>query len=291
MQQQEQQNTWDAWPDQDAYPEDEIETVHLYVVPEHRQSAARKTRHHKKKRTLAHLLVQWLALFLLTGFTIGPRNPSSVTKIINVPAILLPPRIIEASAAIVATGTQIIPATQAHGTLTIYNGTELVQQLPAGFLVTSRGGVEVATEQVVAIPAAHLPALGIATVAAHAVQPGTTGNLAAAAIRQEDGSSLVITNTTAFTGGQDAQTETVVTAADQTRALTQARGQARANVPLGLQAKPCSEVDAQNSTQVMVTLTCQLVTYNVPLNAQVLAVVSVTMTRVLVEVRLPIPER
>lgn len=95
---------------------------------------------------------------------------------------------------------------QARGMVTYYNQTPTSQDIPAGMLLTGADGVQVVTDQQVVAPAAHLPAQGEATVAAHAVQPGPQGN-----IRANDLNGLccfvgiAVQNMHPFTGGQDAR--------------------------------------------------------------------------------------
>lgn len=277
--------------DTPEYQEDEIERVHVYMIREPLEEdeeppPKRAWRWGKwEPRRIVSCLAQLAAVLMLSGMNITPPT-QVITTNIAVPAHFLPVQHIQASANIVATGVRTIQATAARGVLTIYNGAALVEQLPAGFVVTSSGGVEIATDQAVTIPAANLPAAGVAQVSAHAVQPGAAGNIEAAAIHQQDGSSLVIKNLAAFSGGQDARTETFVTTGDQARAITSARQQVAAQQPIGLMAKPCSEQDKQQESNVSVTLTCQLVTYNAPAGVKIVTVMGVVDKSVVLRVQL-----
>lgn len=276
---------------QESYQEDEIETVHVYMLHE----PLEEDEEPPPKRAwrwgtwepsrIVSFLAQLAAVFLLSGLNIAP--PAQViTTNIAVPATLLPVQHIQASAIIIATGSRVIPATAARGTLTIYNGAALVEQLPAGFVVTSAQGVEIATDQAVTIPAANAPTFGVAQVAAHAVVAGAAGNVAAATIHQQDGSSLVIKNLAAFSGGQDGHTETFVTDDDHARALMSARKQVAAQQPIGLLAKPCSETDTRAAASITVQLGCQLVTYNAPTGVKIVSVVGVEGQSVVLRVQL-----
>ena len=267
----------------DGEDDDDIETVHLYVVPEKKR---RRPSLSLSLHQIVHRCMQALAFLLLAGLYIHPQQgPHSLTRIISVAAIPLPIRQVQASAPIVATGVKTIPAIQSQGVLTIYNGSVLTESLPAGFLVNSGSGVEVATTLAVTVPAANLPDLGVTQVSAHAVTAGEAGNISAGAIHQEDGSSLVIKNLSAFRGGQDARTEQVVTADDLTRAEESARVEASAHKPPGIYAHACAETDIQAFTSVTVQLTCQPVTYTVPKGTKVLSVVSVIGNRVVLRVQ------
>jgi hypothetical protein len=126
---------------------------------------------------------------------------------------------LQVNVAIIPTGKHTYAATQATGTLTIYNGSFLTQQLPAHFILTTTDGIEVATDQTVMIPSGNPPNYGIATVSAHAVMAGKQGNIPADAIDQIYGSAMSLKNLIPFTGGLDASTKPFVTADDQEQAL------------------------------------------------------------------------
>lgn len=256
-------------------PEEEMETVYLYVYdedPEHRWKQIRDW----LKQHWHTLLMQVLALGMLSGFCLVPGTPIYTLQTLTLPARLLPVQVYQATVKIEATGTKTLPATPARGMLTIYNGSFLTEQLPAGFIVTTRAGVEIATDSPVAIPPENPPLNGIATVAAHAVQPGSAGNIPAVAVNAVVGSSLYLKNLAAFAGGQDARTLHYVTSADRAAALAMARvqvsrEQARAKRP-GLLQESCAETDRQAAAAITVQLACQYVRYSTPRGVQVLAV-------------------
>lgn len=209
---------------------------------------------------------------MLVGFCVVQGQPTYQIQTVRVPARFLSVVRLTASADTVATGIKTIPATHAHGTLTTYNGSILQESLPAGFLVTTQGGIEVVTDQSVIIPQADLPVLGIATVPAHVAEAGSQGNLTRGAIHQADGGSLVIKNLTAFTGGSETHTIHIVQEGDKEAAVAVAKAKVEAEKPTtGLLAQPCSEALQQSETQVIAQLVCQYVTYRAPAGARVLS--------------------
>ena len=66
-----------------------------------------------------------------------------------------------------------------RGRVTFYNAAPSVQTIAAGTLLTGKDGVEVVTDQDAVIPAGTLATNGQVTVAAHAVNLGPSGNIAA----------------------------------------------------------------------------------------------------------------
>jgi hypothetical protein len=169
-------------------------------------------------------------------------------------------------------------ATHATGTLTLYNGSFSSQTMNAGTVYTGSDGVQVAIDQTVTIPAANPPYVGQATVTAHAIQVGASGNIQAGDI-SITGNTLQIRNTQ-FQHGQDARDFQKVTKADRdtTVAILQAKVTASMIAALQgqltaaeqLQMKPCRpSVTAdhgvgEEATQLTVTVseTCTAVAYN-----------------------------
>ncbi len=248
------------------YCEDEMETLHVYIYEE----PPTKPSHGILDRVLLRV-VQALAVGMLAVFCLIPYVPVYAMKVLAVPAHFLPIQMYSAQSSIVPTGKTEHPAVQARGTLTIYNGSILVQQFPAGFLFAAKDGLEVATDQSVTIPAANLPSLGMATVPAHAVAAGSQGNIQAGQINQDYGTAVTIKNLSAFQGGQDAYTEQFVTAEDTVKARESAKEQAAAKIPIGLLARPCTAQTAQGGNVLTVTWSCQYVTYTAPANLKVLS--------------------
>lgn len=255
--------------------DEEMETVYLYVYDQDPEQPFWQNWHwpHWNGSRLLHLLMQVLAVTMLAGFWLVPGTPLYQVQTLTVPAIFLPVQQFKVTVAVIPTGKKTSPATQAHGILTLYNGSILSQVLPQGFLFTAKDGTEVSLESAVTIPAGDAPTYGTAQVQASAVLPGSQGNLPAYAIDVVYGSDLYIKNVSAFTGGQDAQTEHYITNQDTARALDTARQhlqeqQAREKHP-GFLAKPCTETERQAETSVSVLVACQYVTYKVPAHATV----------------------
>lgn len=255
----------------DTLLEDEIETRYLYIYEEDPE----QYHWHWPKLDMSrigNLCLQLLAIAMLAGFCVVQGQPISQVQTVNIPALLLPLQRFSASAPIVATGVKTIPARHARGMLTIYNGSILQEWLPAGFLVSTQSGIEIVTDQAVVIPAANLPAPGVATVPAHALPAGSQGNIAVDAIYQADGGDIVIKNLVPFTSGQEARTMHVVQESDREATITEAKARVEAEKPTsGLLARPCTETVQQSETHVTVRLDCQYVTYQIPAGARVLS--------------------
>ncbi len=117
------------------------------------------------------------------------------------------------------TGRGHQPAMQGRGTVTFYNQAPRAQTIPAGLLLSGADGVQVVTETLVVVPAAYLPTQGQATVAAHAVEAGSAGN-----IRAYDLNGpccfvgIAVQNARAFSGGANARDFPAVGARDVTGA-------------------------------------------------------------------------
>jgi hypothetical protein len=255
--------------DEDAtlYPEEEMETVHLYWYAEQ----PKRPLSHQAKEIIIACLELALLLCGIVALCLIPNTPAWTVTAITVPAHFIP-RQWTVTVAIVPTGIQHYPATRARGTLIVYNGSAFTQQLPARFLVTTANGLEIETDQVVLIAPANPPALGTAIVSAHALTAGTQGNIPVGAINQTSGNALYLKNLTAFVGGQDASMKQYVTTDDQAKALETARQQLRARQPLGLLAKPCTETVSQHDLILSVLWACQYVTYQAPKDGQILSV-------------------
>ena len=116
------------------------------------------------------------------------------------------------------TGTGHQDATQAHGDVTFFNAAPYAQTIPAGTLLTGNDGVQVVTDQDATIPAGSLSTNGQATVGAHAVQSGPTGNIAASDIYGNCCRVDVLVANAAFSGGNTAQSYQAVTQQDITSA-------------------------------------------------------------------------
>lgn len=251
--------------------DEQIETLHVYVYKEEPKKPMPQYIH---DRILAGCIIMTyiLAGIIAVGFISLIPSPSTVTTL-QVPALYLPLKTYTAKAPIIPTGTKTIPATTATGTLTIYNGSILSHELPAGLILTGKDGVEIVTDQAVTIPAGSAPSYGIATVSAHAVVPGAQGNIQADDISAVYNSDITIKNLSSFTGGADARTETFVTAGDTHTALTKAQYalSAQEKQHEGLLARPCQEKTEQKALALAVTRACQFVTYTAPPGVQVVS--------------------
>jgi len=152
--------------------------------------------------------------------TILPVERSfSFTTAIQVHGRLLPALTLSQSQTVLATGKRHQAATEAHGTITFYNGLFTSQTIAAGTILTGNDGVHVVTDQRAIIPAANPPYIGHVTVRAHAHHAGMGGNIPAGDINQVCCvTGVKAVNTIPFTGGAAARDYPVVTPSDLTSA-------------------------------------------------------------------------
>lgn len=187
----------------------------------------------------------------------------------------LPLQTLTATVAIQPTGVQVIPAINARGMLTVYNGSFLVQQLPRGSIVESSGGVQIVTDEVVVVPPVDPPALGQARVQAHAVVAGASGNVSSFSINAVYLTSLYVKNLTAFSGGTDAYTVRVATGEDKATALMTAsyklRNQTKLWVTKTRMLDRCDKTASEVNLMLTATWTCQFLQYHVEAGQQVLS--------------------
>jgi hypothetical protein len=224
--------------------DEQPETIHLYVV-----------REEEPKPSVFPIVLSALSLVVLFAFCVLVPYQQPVTRaVIRVPAVLLPLKTLAAQVAVIPTGVKVYPATTAHGVLTITNGSVIAQTIPQGFRLGN-----VITDAAVFVPAGSANGYGVATVAAHALIGGKSGNIPAYAINQVVGSSIYIRNLSAFSGGHDAYTVMIVTQQDRQTAVDRAR-QELTYLSTGLHY-PCNEAI---SGAVTVTWRCQFVTYHIP---------------------------
>ena len=232
--------------------QDKPETIHVYVV---RDEPARPS--------IAPIVFSLFTLFLLIILgTITPYRQPVTRTAMRVPAVPLFARTFSAPIQVIPTGSTTYPATEAHGVLSIRNGSVIGQTIPAGFVLNS-GGVQVATDAAVYVPGADATSDGTATVAAHGVVADV--NVPAFAINAVVGTSLFIRNRRAFTGGHPGYSVKFATRRDKVRAIEQARALAASQV-VGLHY-PCRE-----SITTRLTWRCQFVTYALPLFMHVLRI-------------------
>ncbi len=112
------------------------------------------------------------------------------------------------SAIVKTTGVAETSGVQARGILTFYNGLSYSQEVNAGTVIKDGNGVLVVTDAPTIIPPINPPYLGSASVSAHALNVGVRGNIKAASINQPccvRNNSIIVTNVSAFSGGQDPQ--------------------------------------------------------------------------------------
>src|SRR6266487_250188 len=142
-------------------------------------------------------------------------------------------------------------AQAAGGTLTFYNAAPYTQTVAAGTVLTGTDGVQLVTDQAALLPAANLPAVGMATVPAQAVQVGPQGNIAPLDL---NGLCCVagvsVKNTDAFTGGQLARDYPVVAHQDVDTVVT------RESIPLTQEAQARLQADVRPGEQLIAPAQC-----------------------------------
>jgi hypothetical protein len=182
---------------------------------------------------------------------------------------------------VAATGTAHQEAKAAHGAVTFYNAAPSWQTVSAGTLLTGADGVQIVTDQDANIPAVNYPTLGQATVTAHTVTTGPGGNIRAGDIYGPCCRLNVSAVSSAFTGGQDARTYTVVTQQDISTIATSLKTSLDQSVQAALQTQihsdetlitplPCKQTitpdhqAGEEATQVQVTVseTCSGAVYS-----------------------------
>ena len=246
--------------------EQPLETIHLYVVREEES---------RKPPSLLPLFIASLCLVAIVATTIySGDHPYYVHDTLRIPAEFLPLKTFTTTAPIIATGVKTIPATQARGTLTIYNGSILRQRIPQGMILIASSGIEVVINASVIVPAGNPPSFGIVSVSAHALQTGVQGNIPSFAINSVYGTFLYIRNTEAFRGGKHAYAIKVVTVQDRKTALDTARTfltTQKTKIQAFL-AHPCTESSREKNSLLTLSWSCQFVSYSVPSYMKVTAV-------------------
>lgn len=231
--------------------EDEpMETIHLYMV-----------REGDKRPSWLPVIISLIALSSLVaiGILTPPQQPVTRASI-RVPAVLLPVRTFTARVAVIPTGRRMYPATTAHGTLTITNGSVIAQVIPAGLVFSITSEVAVITDRSVYVPAGSANGYGYATTAAHVSVAAV--NLPTLAVNQVLGTSLYVRNLQPLTGGHPAYSVPFVTDQDKQLALIKARRSAALQIN-GLHY-PCEERYSSGAQNVLLTWRCQFVTYHLP---------------------------
>ncbi|WP_052888990.1 serine/threonine-protein kinase [Thermogemmatispora carboxidivorans] len=150
--------------------------------------------------------------YLITGVT-GRPDPAQR----QIQARRLSVTVSSPAKTVPATGHGVIAGTQAHGTITFYNGTGLAQTVPKGTILAVREGISIVTDDTASMPPSpDLDHRATSTVPAHVLQPGSIGNLPAGALNQyccNEALAIQAINGP-FTGGQDPQPYTYVQQSD-----------------------------------------------------------------------------
>jgi hypothetical protein len=139
----------------------------------------------------------------------------NATGTIQLPARQIPPITLSESQSVPTTGRGHQDARAAQGTITFYNGLFTSQTVQAGTVLTGADAVQIITDQDAYIPEAYPPSLGYATVSAHALTRGSSGNISAYDINQACcATAIKAVNTTSFSGGLDERDFQIVTKKD-----------------------------------------------------------------------------
>lgn len=211
-------------------------------------------------------------MYVITGITSG--TPDIFKR--QVSARLLSSTAQPQSKTVSATGFVNTPGTHATGTLTFVNGSFAPYGVTAGTVFTDAQGVQIANDILAYIPAANPNGgFGRVTVPAHAVTSGSRGNIRAFDFSNMiccANSSVEVSNTVTFSGGQDPQKYTAVQQSDidnaasplkqplSQSALSSLKGQKHTNEQFvntpGCQTKVTSNHNAgDRATSVTVTVT------------------------------------
>src|SRR5207249_1248507 len=121
----------------------------------------------------------------------------------------------------------------------------------SGTIFTGRDGVEVITDQTAVIPPASPPYEGAGTILAHALLPGSAGNIQAYDVNVALSSSILAKNTTPFYGGLDARTYPMVATSDIDNAVAHLK-------PSLTQSIQGAFTTQLNTGEALITPTCVL---------------------------------
>src|SRR5258708_21945966 len=209
--------------------------------------------------------------------------PKSQTISLNATAQLgrvLPPTTLSQAQTVPTTGKGHQDAKAATGSITFYNGQLQSVFVPAGTILVGNDGVQIITDQDANIPAANLPQVSQVTISAHAMNTGSSGNIAAYNISQGCCNGVKAVNTTSFSGGQDERNFQTVTKQDIANAAAPLKTALAQNIQGALTGQvqnrqalvtsPCTPTITtdhqigQEATQVKVTVseTCSGVAYD-----------------------------
>jgi len=222
--------------------------------------------------------------YVVTGVTDQP-NPAQLQ--ISAPQ---PTTANQSQATVKGSGRTQTDPLPARGTLTFANSRPFSQTVAAGTTFTVRDGVQIVSDQAAVIPAGNGITNGSAIVRAHAIPAGTAGNIPALTLNVASccATGIAVSNTAAFTGGQDPQDYTFVTQIDidkvaqpiKDKFVQQSTNQLKAKVAQGevlIRQPDCQskvtadqpigdQKDGRNipSTTITVSVNCREVVYNQP---------------------------
>jgi len=209
--------------------------------------------------------------YVITGVT---GTPDSTKR--QVQARMLSSASQPESKTVSATGVVNTPGTRATGTLTFFNGSLSPYGVAADTVFTDAQGVQVANDVLAYIPAGNPNSgFGRVTVPAHAVNVGASGNIMAFDFNNVQccgNSAVAVSNTMAFTGGQDPMKYTAVQQSDVDGAANPLKGPLTQNALTALEGQ--KHANEQFVTRPQCTTT---VTANPPVGAKATSV-TVTVT-------------
>jgi Baseplate J-like protein len=200
-------------------------TIHIHyfkdgivILKEEEQAQVVDSRQEVSRKTSllpAYIFCGCYMLLIVATVTIIPASQTqTLSGRLQLGRVLSPLTITQAQT-IPTTGIGHQSAKSATGLVTFYNGQFQSVMIAAGTIFTGTSGVQISTDHEATIPAGHPPSYGQASVQAHAVNPGSQGNIPAYDINQVCcAASVFAKNTEVFTGGQDARTYTTVTQDD-----------------------------------------------------------------------------
>src|SRR6266566_573688 len=225
------------------------------------------------------------ALFTPTAtITIIPKTQTiaatAILPIAELQGRMLPALTLSQSQIVQATGKGHQDARAATGIVTFYNGLSTSQSVAIGTILTGIDGIAITTDETATIPPANPPSLGETSITAHAVKPGSSGNIQAGDINTTLSTGLFVKNTSDFTGGRNARDFRYITKDDIQLAISaltpklsqsiQAALRAQLKAPEQLVNPTCNRTinsdhqpgDEASSVQVSVSETCSAVVYN-----------------------------
>ncbi len=158
---------------------------------------------------------------------------------------------------VTGTGHTQTAGVEATGTITFKNGSFTSSYSVGTTTFTTSSGIEVKTDKLAVVPVATSAGFGTQTVSAHAVDPGTNGDIAAGAVNQNGccgSSSILAENTSAFTGGQDPLNYSFIQQSDVNSVVNGEQGGLMTAAKTGLQG------ELHTGEVLASTPNCQLVT-------------------------------